>query len=110
MALAAVASGLALVATVGLAASAGEPARASRVATVTIAHFEFQPATVAVARGSKVRFSNASGTTHTASRKGSFDSGHIEPGTSAAIRFNRKGVFPYHCRIHPFMKGKVVVN
>ncbi len=94
----------------GGVAAAGDSARASRTATVTIAHFEFQPAAVTVARGSKVRFSNTSGTAHTATRKGSFNTGRIKPGRSASIQLNRKGTFPFHCSIHPFMKGRVVVE
>jgi len=93
----------------GGVASAGGTAQASRTATVTIVNFSFKPATVTIPRGSKVRFSNTSGTTHTATRK-DFNTGRIKPGTSAAVTFNRKGTFPYHCSIHSFMKGKVVVD
>ena len=94
----------------GGAASAGDSARAGRTATVTIPAFEFQPATVTVPRGSKVRFSNTSGTAHTVTRKGSFNTGRIKPGRSATIEFGRRGTFAFHCSIHPFMKGKVVVD
>jgi len=100
---------LALVGIDGQTASADETARASATATVTVPRFEFKPATVTISRGSKVRFSNTSGTTHTATRA-SFDTGRIKPGASATIRFNQKGTFPYHCNIHSFMKGKVVVD
>jgi plastocyanin len=101
---------MALIGISGGAASADESARASRTATVTIPAFKFQPATVTVPRGSKVRFSNTSGTAHTATRKGSFNTGRIKPGSSATVQFGGRGTFAYHCSIHPFMKGKVVVN
>jgi len=26
------------------------------------------------------------------------------------VTFNKRGTFAYHCKIHPFMKGKVVVE
>jgi plastocyanin len=110
IALAAGTFSLALIGIPGGAASADDSALASRTATVTIANFEFEPGTVTVARGSQVRFSNASGTAHTATHKGSFDTGRIKPGRSVTVRFNRKGTFAYHCKIHPFMKGKVVVD
>jgi plastocyanin len=110
VALAAVVFALALIGISGGAASADDSARASRTSTVTIAAFEFQPATVTISRGSKVRFSNTSGTAHTATRKGSFDTGRIKSGKAATVRFNRKGTFAFHCAIHPFMKGKVVVD
>lgn len=108
--LAAVAFGLALLGILDGSASAEPSARASRTATVTIPAFKFQPAAVTIARGSKVRFSNTSGTAHTATRGGSFDTGRIKPGRAATVQFNRKGTFAYHCKIHPFMKGKVVVD
>jgi plastocyanin len=101
---------LALIGIWGGAASAEDSARASRTATVTIPGFKFQPATVTISPGSKVRFSNTGGTAHTATRKGGFDTGRIKPGSSATVRFNRKGSFAYHCAIHPFMKGRVVVD
>lgn len=109
--LAAALFGLALVGIAGGSASAGETARASRTATVTISGFSFKPATVTIARGSRVRVSNASGTAHTATRDGGgFDTGRIKPGKAATVQFNRKGTFAYHCKIHPTMKGKVIVD
>jgi len=108
--LAAGAFALALIGISDGAASADDSARASRTSTVTIPAFKFQPATVTVARGSKIRFSNTSGNTHTATRSGSFNTGRIKPGTAATVQFNRRGTFAYHCSIHPFMKGKVVVD
>jgi plastocyanin len=56
-----------------------------------------------------VTFSNASGTAHTAS-SGAFDTGRIKPGQSVTVRFAQKGTFSYHCEIHPFMHGKIVVD
>lgn len=110
IALAAAVFALALIGISGGAASADDSARASRTATVTIPALEFQPATVTISRGSKVRFSNTSGTTHTATRKGSFDTGRIKPGRAATVQFNSRGTFAFHCKIHTFMKGKVVVE
>lgn len=92
------------------AASAAGTAHASRSAAVGIVDFAFKPGTLSIAPGSKVVFSNTSSRAHTATRKGSFDTGRIKAGKSAAITFNRRGTFPYHCKIHPFMKGKIVVG
>ena len=86
------------------------PAQASKAKTVDISHFEFHPPTLSVAKGTRVVFSNSSGTAHTATDKGVFDSARIKPGDSFAVRFEQKGTFRYHCEIHPFMKGKVVVG
>jgi plastocyanin len=109
-AFAAAAFGLAIVGLRGEVASAGQTAQASRVSTVNINHFAFHPPTLTIGVGSKVVFSNTSGITHTATRRGSFNTGHIKPGTSVAIRFAQKGTFVYHCNIHPFMHGKIVVQ
>ncbi|HXS34531.1 MAG TPA: cupredoxin domain-containing protein [Solirubrobacterales bacterium] len=86
------------------------PARASKVKTVDINHFEFHPPTLSVPKGAKVLFFNSSGTAHTATDKGAFDSGRIKPGGSVAVRFEQKGTFRYHCEIHPTMHGKIVVG
>ena len=100
---------LALIATqAALAAAPG--AGASGAKTVSISHFEFHPPTLNIAKGTKVVFSNSSGTAHTATDKGAFDTGHIKPGHSVAVRFTQKGTFSYHCEIHPFMHGKIVVG
>lgn len=86
------------------------PARASKAKTVDISHFEFHPPTLSVAKGTKVVFSNSSGTAHTATDKGAFNSGRIKPGDSFAVRFEQRGTFRYHCEIHPSMHGKIVVG
>jgi plastocyanin len=100
----------ALLATQGAPAAQSGPARASAAKTVDIKRFKFHPKTLEVAKGTKVVFSNSSGTAHTATDKGAFDSGHIKPGESFAVRFEQKGTFRYHCEIHPFMHGKIVVG
>jgi plastocyanin len=86
------------------------PAQASGARTVDIDDFKFHPPTLSVAKGSKVVFSNSSSTTHTATDNGAFDSGRIKPGHSFSVRFEQKGTFRYHCEIHPFMHGKIVVG
>lgn len=41
---------------------------------------------------------------------GTFDSGHIDPGKTFSHTFEKLGDFPYYCRLHPWMEGKVVVK
>jgi plastocyanin len=107
---------LAIVFVAALTISQAAPATSSRLAqaskakTVDISHFEFHPPALEVATGTTVVFSNSSGTAHTATDKGAFDSGHIKPGRSFSVRFEQKGTFRYHCKIHPFMHGKIVVG
>ncbi len=93
-----------------LAAAAGPTARASGAKTVDIEHFAFHPPTLKIAAGTKVNFTNSSNVAHTATRAGSFSTGRIAPGTTISIRFNQRGTFSYHCSIHPFMHGKIVVQ
>lgn len=90
--------------------ASGATARASGAARVDINHFAFHPHTLRVKRGARVAFVNSSNVTHTATRAGSFNTGHIKPGTSVVVHFESKGTFAYHCNIHPFMHGKIVVE
>lgn len=100
----------ALAASQAAPAAAPGAAQASAGRTVSISHFEFHPHTLDVSKGTRVVFSNSSGTAHTATDRGAFDTGHIKPGHSVAVRFEHKGTFSYHCEIHPFMHGKIVVG
>ncbi|MDX6601759.1 MAG: hypothetical protein QOF13_961 [Solirubrobacterales bacterium] len=100
----------ALVATQAAPAAAPGPAQASGAKTVDISNFEFHPPTLQVSKGTRVVFSNSSKTAHTATDKGAFDTGRIRAGKAAGVRFEQKGTFSYHCKIHPFMHGKIVVG
>lgn len=91
-------------------ATAGPSAQASRAGNVSINNFAFHPPTLTVAKGSRVVFTNSSKVTHTATDAGAFNTGRIKPGESVAVRFKQKGTFAYHCSIHPFMEGKIVVK
>lgn len=106
----AAALGLSLAGLGGALASADGGATASRAAGVSIVSFSYKPATLRVAKGTRVTFANNSNTAHTATRAGSFTTGRIKPGRSVAIKFAQKGTFAYHCTIHPFMHGKIVVD
>jgi plastocyanin len=106
----AVALGLALIGLRGEPASAGPTAGASKTASVDIDNFAYSPSTLTITKGSTVSFSNSAGAAHTATRAGAFDTGRIKPGKSASVRFAQKGTFAYHCTIHPFMHGKVIVR
>jgi plastocyanin len=91
-------------------AASAATATASGAKQVDIDHFAFHPPTLRVKRGARVAFVNSSKVAHTATRAGSFNTGHIKPGTSVVVHFKHKGTFSYHCEIHPFMKGKIVVE
>lgn len=100
-------------ATIGLLSSAAgaEPtARASKVKTVNIKSFAFQPRTLRIDKGNSVNFVNTSGVPHTATKAKAFNTGTIKAGKAKLVRFASKGSFAYHCAIHPFMKGTIVVE
>jgi len=103
--------GLALLATLAVRQSeASGQAAASGAKNVSIVNFAFKPGTVKVKRGGRVTFTNTANTAHTATKAGSFDTKRIQPGESETIKLERRGNFVYHCKIHPFMKGKIVVE
>jgi plastocyanin len=79
-------------------------------AKVGIRSFAYHPGTLTVEEGTKVVFANRDSVRHTATRRGSFSTGKIRPGHSVAVRFRERGVYRYHCTIHPFMHGKIVVH
>lgn len=85
-------------------------ASASATKKVDVNDFAFHPPTIHVKRGGKVSFTNSSNVTHTATKAGTFDTGPIKPGTTKTVTLAKRGTFAYHCSIHPFMKGKVVVE
>jgi plastocyanin len=89
--------------------ASGATAQASGAKSVGIDHFAFHPPTLRLQRGGRVAFTNTSDVTHTAS-SGSFDTRRIKPGKSVVVKFSQKGTFAYHCKIHPFMKGRIVVE
>ncbi len=79
--------------------------------TVTIQDFKFLPANLTVKAGAKVTVTNSDSTTHTATADGgAFDTGDLNPGASKTITLGKAGTYPYHCQIHSFMKGTIVVS
>ncbi|HZO79110.1 MAG TPA: cupredoxin family copper-binding protein [Solirubrobacteraceae bacterium] len=77
---------------------------------VTIADFSFTPASVTVHVGDTVQWFNNGPSAHTATAdNGSFNTGVLQKGQSASVTFHSPGTFAYHCAIHPFMHGTVVV-
>ena|SRR5215210_5129092 len=80
--------------------------------TVLIKDFRFKPAHITIKRGTKVRWINKDGTAHTATANNgrSFNSGRLGKGQRYTHTFKKAGKKPYHCKIHPHMRGRVVVK
>jgi plastocyanin len=78
---------------------------------VTIANFAFGPASLSVAAGTTVTWTNEDTAAHTATADdGSFDSSSIAPGATFSHAFDTAGTFAYHCSIHPNMTATIEVN
>jgi len=84
---------------------------ASGPSVVTIKGFKFGPAALTVSSGTTVTWTNSDALTHTvAATDGSFDSSNLAPGGQFSFTFNPPGTYAYHCSIHPFMTGQVIVQ
>jgi len=79
---------------------------------VAINNMAFNPATVTISVGDTVEWTNQMNMDHTVTPdKGEFpSSGHIKPQAKFSHTFTSSVSVSYHCEIHPFMKGTVVVN
>ena len=89
-------------------AATGAPVAAN---AVTIRNFAFAPQVVTVKAGTTVHWTNRDSEAHTVtSDSGAFGSSALQPGVGYSYTFTKPGTYSYHCAIHPFMTGKVVVS
>lgn len=91
------------------AVTPGDHARGGSRARVRIVDNRFRPASITVARGTRVRWVNRGDNNHTSTGNG-WNSGNISPGDAFTRRFRRRGTFSYHCQIHATMMGTVTVT
>ena len=88
--------------------------QAPAAGSIDIRNMMFTPSQITVAKGGTVTWTNHDSTTHTViddlSNVGGPASGEITPGSSYSFRFTKTGSFQYHCRIHPSMRGTIVVK
>ncbi|QEC46287.1 hypothetical protein FSW04_00970 [Baekduia soli] len=85
----------------------GEPGAAK----VSVLYAAFQAPQIAVVAGDTVQWSNDSSRAHdVVAADGSFDSGRLVVGGMFDHRFDRPGVVPYYCSLHPFMTGEIDVE
>jgi plastocyanin len=79
--------------------------------TVEIKNFMFAPMTLTVSVGATVTWKFADSTPHTvAADDDSFTSSPMSNGQIYTHTFDTAGTIKYHCSIHPFMTGTVVVK
>ncbi len=78
----------------------------------------FVPAAATVASGSPIHWENPTPTDHTITHLGCleddapcrFDSGTMPPGGTFSLPGLPPGRYVYHCRIHPIMRGVLIVT
>jgi plastocyanin len=71
----------------------------------------FTPGTLTVPAGTTVTWGNNDVTTHTVtSDTGLFNSNNLNSGNTFQVKFDNPGQYKYHCTIHSFMNGTIVVQ
>jgi plastocyanin len=92
-------------------ANAQQPAPAS--AEVKIDNFSFTPATLTVAVGTTVTWTNRDDIPHTVVSTDdpkAFKSKVLDTDEKFSFTFSKPGTYPYFCSVHPKMTGTVVVK
>ena len=95
-----------------VAMSAGA-AHANTTVPVTIDNFTFRPATLTIAPGTSVTWTNRDDIPHTVTGAGGqspLHSGALDTGDTVSVTFDRPGTYQYFCSLHPMMRGSVVVK
>jgi plastocyanin len=81
------------------------------VVYVKIPNDAYQPENLVVSPGTRVVWTNEDSDPHTVtSDTRAFASPTIDTGNSYTLIARRIGTFRYHCLIHPFMRGTLVVQ
>jgi plastocyanin len=95
---------------IGGGGSPGDAGPQSGMGEVSIVDFAFQPAAIVVDLGETVEWTNTGNADHTVdSDTEIFESGILDSGETYSYTFGEPGIFPYHCDLHPHMRGMVVV-
>lgn len=78
---------------------------------VLINDFSYTPVPLTVKVGTTVKWINHDDIPHTVdSTQGKFKSGALDTDEKFEFRFTEAGEFPFYCRIHPKMTGKIIVQ
>jgi len=97
--------------TSGMVQVASADASASSVTEVKIDNFAFTPGVVTVKAGTQVTWINHDDIPHTVdSTQGKFKSAALDTDDKFQFRFTEPGEYPFYCRMHPKMTGKIIVQ
>ncbi|MEK6840504.1 MAG: cupredoxin family copper-binding protein [Nanoarchaeota archaeon] len=80
--------------------------------SVEIKGFAFSPSTLTIKKGDTVTWTNMDSTQHTVTSDSGneLDSSFLSVSQSYSHTFAQVGTFSYHCKPHPGMKAKIVVE
>jgi YVTN family beta-propeller protein len=79
--------------------------------SVSIAKFAFVPANISISAGQSITWTNNDPVAHTTtSDSPGWDSKALSPGANFSTTLTTPGTYAYHCSIHPFIRGTVVVT
>ncbi|NKB82420.1 MAG: hypothetical protein GKS05_11135 [Nitrospirales bacterium] len=77
----------------------------------------YSPQTISVQPGIPIHWENPTATYHTVTHDGcldgsgcAFDSGAILPDKMFEVINLQPGIYPYHCTLHPIMRGHLVIT
>jgi len=78
---------------------------------IIMSGLSYTPNSLVVAPGTTVTWVNNESVTHTVTSDSlKFDSGNMVKGDEFSFTFSSAGVYPYHCKYHPNMTGKIIVT
>jgi len=94
-----------------MTAAASARASTDSAAEVKIVNFAFTPGAVTVKAGTQVTWINHDDIPHTVdSTQGKFKSAALDTDDKFQFRFTEPGEYPFYCRMHPKMTGKIIVQ
>ena len=80
-------------------------------ATVSIDNFTFTPATLVVAPGTTVTWTNQDDIPHTVTATNkAFKSKPLDTNNQFSFTFTAAGTYGYFCSLHPHMTGEIIVK
>jgi plastocyanin len=98
----------------GASAPAESGGGGGKSAAVKMENIQFNPASVTIAPGGTVKWTNEDSVGHDVTAKdGSFKSGApggLSKGATFSHTFKKAGAFKYKCTVHPGMEGAVTVK
>ena len=93
------------------AAAACAPSDVAGEVAVTIKDFAFSPAEIPAKVGQTIAFTNEDSAPHSATLDDrTCTTATLSNGASGGLVFDAAGSYPFHCRIHPDMKGTITVS